>query len=224
MHTLTIDASFDLICPWCMIGKRHLTHALAMLRETAPDVAVRVRWHGLQLLSDLPPEGQPFMDFYVNRLGSPEAVARRQAQVQAAGDVVGLKFAFDRIVTMPNTRLAHEMVRNASTVYGADRGEALIDALMQAYFMNGQDIGQRRALMEVAQGMGLDMLVVPGHASAVRAKQAIPPNAPTLASRGVPHFVFNQRAAIEGASHHSVLLEAMHAVLRPAGTTATHQA
>ncbi|KGM40066.1 hypothetical protein JY96_08530 [Aquabacterium sp. NJ1] len=223
MRTLTIDASVDLICPWCMIGKQHLTQALAQLRQTDPDVSVRVRWHGLQLLPDLPPEGQPFMDFYVNRLGSPEAVARRQAQVQAAGDVVGQAFAFERIATMPNTRLAHEMVRNAATVYGADCGDALIDALMQAYFMHGQDIGQRSTLVALAQGMGLDMLVVPGHASAARASRTMPPNAPGLVSRGVPHFVFNQRAAIEGASHHSVLLEAMHAVLRPASAT-VHQA
>jgi predicted DsbA family dithiol-disulfide isomerase len=146
MRTLTIDASFDLICPWCMIGKQHLTQALAQLRQTDPDVSVRVRRHGLQLLPDLPPEGLPFMDFYVVRQGSPEAVARRQAQVQA-------------------------------------------------YFMHGQDIGQRHTLVELAQGMGLDMLVVPGRASPVRSHQPVPPNAPDLASRGAPHFVFNQRAA-----------------------------
>ena len=39
MNTLRIDVWFDVICPWCLIGKRSLGAALKVLHARRPDVA-----------------------------------------------------------------------------------------------------------------------------------------------------------------------------------------
>ncbi len=220
MRALTIDASFDLICPWCLIGKRQLERALEALRTQAPDALPRVRWRGQVLLPDVPEEGWPFRAFYLHRLSSQQAVLQRQAQVREAGQAVGLSFEFERIDVMPSTRMAHRMVANTTAVYGAAMAERLIEALFAAYFQQGQDIGQIQVLTQLAQDLGIDHLVVnaaeEGGSAYLgwRAEQAIM----TSQEKGVPHFVFNGEVEVQGAVHHDVLLSAMMQAL------AQHQA
>lgn len=70
---LSLTAYFDLICPWCLIGKRHLTSALAMLRRQQPGVEVEIEWRPHILLPGTPMSGIPYQAFYERRLGSKDA-------------------------------------------------------------------------------------------------------------------------------------------------------
>ena len=83
-RSLSIDVYFDFICPWCLIGRRQLQAALAQFKAAQPEVEVNLAWQGVQLLPELPFDGQPFAEFYRRRLGSDQAVRQRQAQVRAA--------------------------------------------------------------------------------------------------------------------------------------------
>ena len=112
---LRIDVFFDFICPWCLIGKRQLERALELLHSQQPEVLVTTVWHGVQLLPHLPVQGEPFAEFYLNRLGSAEAVAMRQAQVRQAAQAVGVAIDLSRIATMPNTADAHRLLAHANT-------------------------------------------------------------------------------------------------------------
>src|SRR5262245_35882336 len=111
---LLIDVAYDIICPWCWIGKRHLDAALAELREQRPEVQVQIRWQPVQLLPQLPAEGLPYLAFYVQRLGSVEAVHWRQAQVRTAAETAGLRIAFEHIGRMPNTARAHALLNHVA--------------------------------------------------------------------------------------------------------------
>jgi len=105
-----IDVYVELICPWCLIGKRHLARALEQLAQTEPELRVDVQWHLVQLIPQVPAEGWPFAEFYQRRLGSPEAVRQRQAQVKAAAAQAGVEIDFARIERFPNTTLAHRLL------------------------------------------------------------------------------------------------------------------
>ena len=117
-NKLTIDIHFDLICPWCFIGKRQLALARARFAQKYPAVAVESVWHPVQLLPDVPEQGLPFAEFYERRLGSPEAVRQRQQQVALAARSVGLDLDLAAIQRMPNTARAH---RSAASGRGAGR-------------------------------------------------------------------------------------------------------
>lgn len=106
---LHIDVYVDLICPWCLIGKRYLDQALQLFQQITPTVPVAVVWHSVQLLPDVPAQGWDFNAFYLQRLGGEQALGQRQAQVNAAASRAGFQIDFSKIPRMPNTLQAHQL-------------------------------------------------------------------------------------------------------------------
>lgn len=205
---LQIDVWFDLICPWCLIGKRHLDTALATWHAQRPTDTVVLRWHPVRLIEGVPAEGWDFAAFYERRLGSPQAVAARQAQVRAAAAHAGLSIAFDRIQRFPDTAPAHQLVLLAAQRLGTEAQATLIERLFQGYFQQGRDLGDHAWLLQLAAEWRLD---VPEAAS--RLDLPLPQAEPVP---GVPFFVFNQREALSGAQAPSALLQTMHAAVAEA--------
>lgn len=202
-NKLTIGIHFDLICPWCFIGKHQLTMARGKYALMFPTVDVETLWHPVQLLPDVPASGLPFDEFYERRLGSPEAVRRRQKQVAQAASSVGLELDLSAIKRMPNTARAHHLLRQVAALGGLALYEALLDRLFAAYFQRGEDIGDAATLRALAADVG-----VPSHV--VDAAQADVGNvATTAAVEGVPHFEFNGRLSLSGARDAAILLMAM---------------
>lgn len=202
---LTIDVYFDLICPWCLIGKRHLANALQQLRASRPDLQPRVHWHSFPLLPDTPLDGQPYQEFYERRLGEAQAVAARRAQVREAGRSAGVEFAFEKITVMPNTLAAHRLVGRVAQAGDDALTERLIDRLFQGYFMDGRDIGDKAVLIAIAEECGAAF-------DDRQLSQALGQGRPLPSNHhvsGVPYYVFNHRLALSGAHPPDVLLRAM---------------
>ena len=63
VQPITIDVVSDVMCPWCLIGKRRLEKAL----EMRGDVPVQVRWRPFQLDATIPEEGMDRQE-YLNDL------------------------------------------------------------------------------------------------------------------------------------------------------------
>lgn len=207
---LTIDVHFDLICPWCLIGKRQLAAALAELGREAPGVTVRLRWHPVQLVPEVPAGGWPFAEFYERRLGSPGAVRLRQQQVLDAARQAGADIDLSRIRVFPNTTLAHQLLATVAAGAEAERYEALLERLFAAYFVHGEDIGDAATLTAIAAETGLDegVLVQWREQGAARLRSAV-----GHAVRGVPDFCVNNRIRLSGAQPPERLLAALRAAL-----------
>ena len=199
--TVQVDVWFDLICPWCWIGKTHLDTAYCQLAEHQPDVQVQVRWHSVQLIPEVPPQGWPYQAFYEHRLGGPEAVRARRAQVQTAAGRAGLTIHHERIAVFPNTWRAHSLLAHTARRH-PDRHETLLNALFEAFFVQGLDIADSQVLAALAQEHGVD-------SSEAETCDAPPVWAMPDGGSGVPLFVFNQNQAISGAQPPEVLLAAI---------------
>lgn len=218
-RSLRIDVFFDFICPWCLIGKRQLERALVQLRANQADVEVELAWHGVQLLPDMPVQGEPFAEFYRQRLGSTEAVRMRQAQVQQAAAAAGLEIDLAGIARMPNTADAHRLLACAAGLGSAAQREALLERLFAAYFHNGEDLGDTASLLAIAEACGFE----PAQLAASLRGDGSPfvGEAAGMAGSGVPYFVFDRRLAVSGAQPAEVLLGAMtealaHSAKQPA--------
>ena len=208
---LTIDVHFDLICPWCYIGKRQLTLARGRFAEASPGVAVEMTWAPMQLLPDMPEAGVPFAEFYLRRLGSPEAVAQRKQQVASAAAGAGLDIDLDRIQRMPNTARAHRLLLRVATLGRPALHETLLDRLFVAYFQRGEDIGDAATLAHIAEEIGVPPECVADASDALTLARA------GSAIASVPTFVFNGRLALAGAQDPTILVLAMRrAMLVPA--------
>lgn len=205
---LVIDVVFDLICPWCLIGKRQLDTALAELAQVHPEARVHVRWQGVQLIPDVPATGLPFAEFYRQRLGGAAAVRARQRQVLDVAHVAGAEIHFDRIDVFPNTARAHTLLDFAAAFAPAQH-ETLLERLFQAYFVDGIDLGDAEQLLRCAQQCGIDTTEIAPTLHAL----LLPQRAQGLAVSGVPSFMFDRRFALSGAQPPAALLSAMQQAL-----------
>lgn len=213
MPSLNLEMTFDFICPWCLIGKRNLDAALRLLARQRPELTVRVSWLGLQLLPQVPMEGEPFAEFYQRRLGGKRAVRARQAEVRAAAQSAGVDIEFERIRTMPNTTYAHRVFQRAAQLGSQRQLERLFDLLFRAHFQLGDDIGQRETLRKMLRACDyqpeqFDDALADGARAFIGRRVG-------LADSSVPLFLLDGRAfALGGQSPEQLLAALLRAVDR----------
>ena len=118
---------------------------------------------------------------------------------RAAGESEGLEFNFDKIQRTPNTLRAHRLVRLAQD---RGKGSAMMEALFRAYFMRGQDIGDREVLVRAAAPLDLSAEEVRRQIDSADGLEAVQ-SEDALARRhginGVPCYIFNGKFALAGA-------------------------
>ncbi|VVD90165.1 DSBA oxidoreductase [Pandoraea horticolens] len=152
MPSVEIQITYDFICPWCWIGRRHLQAALAQM----PDTAFSIRYVPYELNPGMPKEGADRKAYRSAKFGSWARSQAMDADVTLAGRSVGAAFHYDRVTITPNTRLAHRLMIYAARRGDAAKTEALFESVFHAYFSEGQDIGKAEVLAALAGQVGFD--------------------------------------------------------------------
>lgn len=153
---LTLDVVSDFVCPWCLIGKRHLARALEQLDQQRlvmgqPPLQVQITWLPYFLNPDTPPEGEPYRAFLERKFGGAAQVDALQARLTEAGDAAGVAFRFDLMTVRPNTMLAHQLIYRAQqSEWPSDAVWDLAEALFAAHFLQGLVISDPLVLAELA--------------------------------------------------------------------------
>jgi predicted DsbA family dithiol-disulfide isomerase len=198
---LSIEVVFDLVCPWCFLGVRRLRRAL----RSRPDVRAELVWRPFLLNPDLAPQGVPRHEYLVRKFGGEERARRLHGTIAELGRAEGIEFRFDRIRRVPHSLDAHRLVRWAGRFGAADQ---MVDALFEAYFAEGVDVGDAAALAAVATRQGLDGIAARRFLATVAEVEAVHTDnlrAHRLGINGVPCFVVAGRHAIAGAQEPEVL-------------------
>jgi predicted DsbA family dithiol-disulfide isomerase len=213
---MRIDIISDVICPWCFIGKRRLEKALAL----RPEMIAEVTWRPFQLNPDMPASGMERQAYLTMKFGSAAQADRLYRNVAAAGATVDIPFDFGRIRRTPNTRKAHALIRQALT---AGVGDAAVERLFRAYFLEGRDIGGRATLLELADDAGLERSATeralddPAIEERVVAEDR---SARRLGINAVPCFIFDGQYAVSGAQEPEFFLPIFDLVRNGAEATA----
>jgi predicted DsbA family dithiol-disulfide isomerase len=188
-----LDIFSDTICPWCYVGKRRLARALA----ARPQPRMAIRWRAFQLNPGMPADGMVRERYIDAKFGSSERAKRIYEAVSAVGASEGIQFNFEAIKRTPNTILSHRLLRRAGK---EDKQDALLEAMFQAYFVEGQDIGNAQVLGEIGESVGLAdsgaYLAGTEGLDEVRAEDSL---ARRQGINGVPCFIFNYRFLLSGA-------------------------
>lgn len=209
---MRIDVFSDVVCPWCYVGKRRLEQALAQAGLSDAEV----HWHAFQLNPDLPPEGVERRQYLEAKFG-PDAIERIHARLDQVGRDVGIDFQFDKIERSPNTRDAHRLLWLAGT---QGKQGALKEALMNAYFIQGRDVGDRKVLAEIAVSVGHEADVpafLAGDGGVLEVERDLA-TAARLQISGVPFFILEGHIALAGAQPPEVFVQALEAAARGPST------
>ena len=216
---MKIEIWSDVVCPWCYVGKRRLETALAGFEHRDE---VEVVYRSFELDPTAPRHGHELTTGVLARkYGRSEDEMRDMQQhlVDLAAEE-GLAFRlFENVHT--NTIDAHRVLQLALDERGAETQRALKEALLAAYFLRAEDVGDHAVLREAALAAGLDaarvdaVLASDEYADAVQADIA---QARAYGATGVPFYVVDQKFGVSGAQPAEVfgqVLERAWAESRP---------
>jgi predicted DsbA family dithiol-disulfide isomerase len=132
----------DFVCPFCYIGLR-------TLNQLRPEFDFEVQWRGFQIHPEWPPEGAPMEQVY--RGMSQERRKAAWQRIEALAAEAGLEMR-------PPTVLANSSLALQAQEFAIEHqcGDAFEERVYRAYFWEGANIGDRGALLELAQDVGLD--------------------------------------------------------------------
>ncbi len=205
---MRIDIYSDTVCPWCYLGKRRFELSLA----ARPQYEARVTWRPFELNPDMPADGVDRAAHLAARLGGAERVAAAHAELERQGEASGIRFRFDLIKRVPNTRRSHLLIAHAARY---DRQAVIKERVMRAYFEEGCDIGDVEELVRLAVDAGLSeresrsaLILREGQDGVIAAER----HAAVLGITGVPTFIFDGKYTISGAQEVAALAQVLDQV------------
>lgn len=196
--TLHIEMVSDLVCPWCWVGLRRLKGAIALV----PNLDVEILFRPFELDGTIPPGGTDYKAYMKARFGSDQGKEKSNQMRDLLinyGKELDIPFAFDRITRRPNSFNAHRLVRWAQ---GQNLALEMKEALFDAYFAKGLDIGDHETLVTLAAKTGLDpnivsdLLASDADVDTVRQEQDL---FRQMGVSGVPTYIAHRQMAVQGA-------------------------
>lgn len=195
-NRLKIDYVSDVVCPWCAVGLNSLNLALDKL---SGEIAADIHFQPFELNPQMVPEGENVVEHIAHKYGStPAQVAQNQEALRQRGAAVGFTFNLDKRDRIYNTFDAHRLLHWAEL---EGKQAALKQALLEAYFTQGENVSSHDVLARTAASVGLDeatarqVLDENRYADEVREKERF------YQSQGihsVPSIIVNERYLIQG--------------------------
>lgn len=203
---MKVEIYSDIVCPWCYIGERRFSRALADFAG-ADDVEIVFRPY--QLDPGAPDSPVPLSEYLEGRYG-PRAKGM-QEQVGEAAAAEGITIHWDR-AQAANTREAHRLLRLALEEQGPEAQRRLAERLFDLHFTRGGDLTDSRQLADEAAEVGIDRqraveYLESGEGGAEL--EAEFERARSLGIQAVPTFVFEGRWAVQGAQPKENFLSAL---------------
>ncbi|GAM99320.1 2-hydroxychromene-2-carboxylate isomerase [alpha proteobacterium U9-1i] len=205
MRRVTIDFFADISCPWCHVGWASLKQAAA---QRQGQIGANVAWRGFLLAPDTPPEGVD-RRAYLQRKFQPDQLAAAHKALTDAAEAAGVALNLEAPARIPNTIDAHRVIHWASEQGVA---EPLIDALFSAYWIDGVDVSEHAALVQIAESVGMDPREIAAKLATNTDRDAIQEMYATalkIGVTGVPVAIFDRRIPVMGAQNADVYLRAL---------------
>ena len=138
---LKVTVFSDYICPFCYIGELRLNR----LRE---HFDLRVNWCAIEIHPNTPPEGQP-----IEALGYDSE--RWKAMMDALGEMAKAEGVILKEHDFTTNSRSALLLAEAAKLLGRDVFYPLHQALFEAFFVEGLNIGDRGILEKLAREAGM---------------------------------------------------------------------
>jgi predicted DsbA family dithiol-disulfide isomerase len=184
----------DYICPFCYIGKNRVER----LEE---EFDVDVEWKGFEIHPETPEEGRTIEEMGFNK----EYIEMARTNVNRLANQDGLEIKLPPRVS--NSRLALEI-----SEYAKQKGKfkEFYDAVFNAYWKEGRDIGSKEYLFQIAEESGLKTKELKTYLEEGRGHKKLNEHLSEVRSlgiTGVPTFIVGDKMIV-GAQPYEVLKKA----------------
>jgi len=148
---ISIEYIQDVICSWCPIGLRHVTHAI---RSLSNQIDFELKFLPFELNPDMPPKGESIRAYFARRKGWSDTQFSDYAQtVVATAGSVGLIYDYEKRTHYFNTAKAHRLIDFAEQ---KGRQADAVDMLTNLYFQHGVDVSDTDQLLEIGTELDFD--------------------------------------------------------------------
>jgi len=199
---MNVEIWSDVVCPWCYIGKKRFETALANLTAEGVELDISISFRPFQLDPSAPRNApSPVIDGYAKKFGGMEKAHQIINHVTSAANDSGIEFHMENALRA-NTLQAHRLLHLALVHHGAEAQVLMKQALLEAYFTNGEDISNSDILVSCAQRAGIasktarEYLVSDEGLEEVLSDLSL---AGELGITAVPTFVFDGKWTVPGA-------------------------
>ncbi|KAK8152225.1 thioredoxin-like protein [Phyllosticta citrichinensis] len=205
MTHFKIDIVSDTVCPWCYVGHRRLSKAIAQHQSQNPADTFSITWKPYYLDPTAPKVGENKLERYQRKFsGQAEALLDRMTQT---GKLDGINFKWGG--KTGNTRDSHRLIELGGQK-GGNTQTRVVEELFAAYFENEKDITSHAVLQEAAVKAGLDEVEVKDWLSSDKGGKEVDHEVRQAQLRGisgVPNFTINQKYVVGGAQEVDAFLE-----------------
>ena len=199
---MNVEIWSDVVCPWCYIGKRRFETALANLAAEGVELDINITFRPFQLDPSAPRNApSPVVDGYAKKFGGVEKAHQIIHHVTAAAHDSGIEFHMENALRA-NTLQAHRLLHLALLHHGPQTQVELKQALLEAYFTDGKDIGSTGVLVTCAQRAGIAPETAHEYLSSDEGLEEVLGDfslAGELGITAVPTFVFDGKWTVPGA-------------------------
>jgi len=204
---MKVEVYRDFACAWCRLGTRRFEAAV----QAAGGEPVELVHRPYQLNPDAPEgESHPLMQVMAAMFG-PERAGSMFDNVVRLGAAEGVEYHFDRAIAT-STLTAHRLMWLAERDADAEARSRLADAVYDAYFRDGRDIGDHETLASLAEDAGLDGVAVRAFLASGDGTAEVRDQAATARKEGittVPTYVFPGGETLTGAASTEELTAAL---------------
>ena len=209
---MRVEIWSDVICPWCYIGKRRFEQALEGY-EHRDEIEIVFRPYQLDPTAS-PGSSTPVRDAYAKKFGGFEKADEIMQHVTRVAADSGLEFHLER-AQRANTLLSHRLLWAAEHEGGERMQVDLKERLLQAYFVDGGNVGDPDTLARIAGEAGLSPAAIAGVLEGelgLAEVQADLEQATDLGITAVPTFVFEGRWTVPGAQDADTFINVLRRV------------
>lgn len=133
------------------------------------------------------------------KFGGKDNAVKVYAQIADHAREAGVEINFEAMQRTPNTINAHRLIHWAGL---EAKQSAIVDALFQAYFVDGKDIGDTKVLADLAENVGMERAVVEkllegdSDIEEIRSRDA---HSRKMGVNSVPTFIIANQHVVPGA-------------------------
>lgn len=194
---IKLDIVSDVVCPWCIVGYKHLE---AAINELGIQDKVEIEWQPFELNPDMPAEGENLRDHVARKYGASRADSdSARASIAEKGAAYGFEFNYFEEMKMVNTLDAHVLLEFAHQV---GKQTELKMRLFSAFFSEQKDVSDREILLTEAESVGINRLDAEQQLEDDSLREQIREQEAhwhQLGISGVPTVIFNRSSAVTGA-------------------------